>query len=89
MTAGSGIVIGEMPPKDILENSGEMEGLQLWVDIPAKEKMTGARYQDTTPESCKSWSQTTYTSLKGLLDRNNWKKDSFITHQVPITNCIL
>jgi redox-sensitive bicupin YhaK (pirin superfamily) len=42
MTAGSGILHEEMPkPKD-----GKMGGFQLWVNLPAKLKMTRPRYQD-------------------------------------------
>jgi hypothetical protein len=42
MTAGGGIMHEEMPePYD-----GKMEGFQLWVNLPAKLKMTQPRYQD-------------------------------------------
>lgn len=42
MTAGGGILHEEMPkPKD-----GRMEGFQLWVNLPAKLKMTAPRYQE-------------------------------------------
>jgi redox-sensitive bicupin YhaK (pirin superfamily) len=42
MTAGRGIMHEEMPePYD-----GKMEGFQLWVNLPAKLKMTAPRYQD-------------------------------------------
>ncbi len=42
MTSGSGILHEEMPrPKD-----GRMYGFQLWVNLPAKLKMTRPRYQD-------------------------------------------
>jgi redox-sensitive bicupin YhaK (pirin superfamily) len=42
MTAGRGIMHEEMPkPYD-----GKMEGFQLWVNLPAKLKMTSPRYQD-------------------------------------------
>ena len=42
MTSGSGILHEEMPgPKD-----GKMFGFQLWVNLPAKRKMTRPRYQD-------------------------------------------
>src|SRR5450759_1275016 len=41
MTSGRGIMHEEMPkPKD-----GKMEGFQLWVNLPAKLKMTPPRYQ--------------------------------------------
>jgi redox-sensitive bicupin YhaK (pirin superfamily) len=42
MTAGRGIMHEEMPkPYD-----GKMEGFQLWVNLPARLKMTSPRYQD-------------------------------------------
>jgi hypothetical protein len=42
MTAGRGIVHSEMPEQE----SGLMQGFQLWVNLPAKDKMTSPRYQD-------------------------------------------
>jgi len=42
MTAGRGIVHSEMP----LQESGRMSGFQLWVNLPAKDKMCAPRYQD-------------------------------------------
>lgn len=43
MTSGSGILHEEMPqePED-----GKLEGFQLWVNLPAKLKMTRPRYQE-------------------------------------------
>jgi quercetin 2,3-dioxygenase len=46
MTAGSGIVHSEMPEQE----DGLMWGFQLWVNLPAKDKMTAPRYQDIAPE---------------------------------------
>src|SRR5262249_44720760 len=46
MTAGRGIVHSEMP----LQKDGLMWGLQLWVNLPARSKMTAPRYQDIPPE---------------------------------------
>jgi len=42
MTAGRGIMHEEMPKP----HEGKMEGFQLWVNLPAKLKMTIPRYQD-------------------------------------------
>jgi redox-sensitive bicupin YhaK (pirin superfamily) len=42
MTAGRGIVHSEMPEQE----DGLMAGFQLWLNLPAKDKMTEARYQD-------------------------------------------
>ena len=46
MTAGRGIIHSEMPQQE----SGRMRGFQLWINLPAQEKMKPARYQDILPE---------------------------------------
>ncbi|MGA0587875.1 pirin family protein [Dyella sp. KRB-257] len=46
MTAGRGIVHSEMPQQE----NGLMWGFQLWVNLPAKDKMTAPRYQDIAPD---------------------------------------
>jgi quercetin 2,3-dioxygenase len=46
MTAGRGIVHSEMPEQE----EGLMQGFQLWVNLPASDKMTAPRYQDIAPE---------------------------------------
>lgn len=51
MTAGSGLVHSEMPSKEIIEKGGVVEGFQLWVNLPAKDKMIPPRYQDTPAET--------------------------------------
>ncbi len=42
MTAGRGLVHSEMPEQE----DGLMWGFQLWVNLPARDKMTAPRYQD-------------------------------------------
>ncbi|MEP9358999.1 pirin family protein [Sphingomonas sp. KR3-1] len=44
MTAGSGIVHAEVSPADFKRDGGPMEILQLWVNLPARLKMTAPRY---------------------------------------------
>jgi quercetin 2,3-dioxygenase len=46
MTAGRGLVHSEMPEQE----QGRMRGFQLWVNLPAKDKMTDPRYQEFPPE---------------------------------------
>ena len=46
MTAGRGIVHSEMPR----QRDGLMWGFQLWVNLPARDKMIAPRYQDLAPE---------------------------------------
>jgi hypothetical protein len=45
MTAGHGIVHSEMP----LQEQGRMWGFQLWVNLPAVNKLIHPRYQDIAP----------------------------------------
>ncbi|TWT02840.1 pirin family protein [Reyranella sp. CPCC 100927] len=47
MTAGRGIVHSEMPEQE----DGLMWGFQLWVNLPAADKMTAPRYQNIEPET--------------------------------------
>jgi redox-sensitive bicupin YhaK (pirin superfamily) len=46
MTAGRGLVHSEMPEQE----SGRMRGFQLWVNLPARDKMTTPRYQEFAPD---------------------------------------
>ncbi|RJG08255.1 pirin family protein [Massilia cavernae] len=45
MTAGAGILHEEFHSKDFTENGGTLEMIQLWVNLPAKDKMTAPGYQ--------------------------------------------
>lgn len=47
MTAGRGVIHSEMPQQE----SGRMRGFQLWVNLPAKEKMKPAAYRDIPAET--------------------------------------
>ncbi|EPJ41496.1 putative Pirin-like protein [Streptomyces afghaniensis 772] len=46
MTAGSGLLHIEAPPEHLVMSGGLFHGLQLWVNLPAKDKMMAPRYQD-------------------------------------------
>jgi quercetin 2,3-dioxygenase len=46
MTAGSGIIHSEGPSDAFLQRGGNLELIQLWVNLPAKDKMTAPKYQD-------------------------------------------
>jgi len=46
MTAGRGLVHSEMPE----QQEGRMRGFQLWLNLPAREKMTAPKYQEFGPE---------------------------------------
>ncbi|NLW99825.1 MAG: pirin family protein [Actinomycetales bacterium] len=46
MTAGSGLLHIETPPEELVVSGGLFHGLQLWVNLPSRMKMTAPRYQD-------------------------------------------
>ena len=46
MTAGRGIIHSEMPQ----QVSGRLRGFQLWLNLPAREKMKPAHYRDIRPD---------------------------------------
>lgn len=48
MTAGGGILHQEFHSEDYAKRGGAFEMVQLWVNLPAKDKMTPARYQSIT-----------------------------------------
>lgn len=47
MKAASGVIHSEMPQ----QSEGLMRGFQLWINLPAKEKMTDPAYQEFSPEA--------------------------------------
>jgi redox-sensitive bicupin YhaK (pirin superfamily) len=46
MTAGAGIVHSEEPSATIREKGGRVHGFQIWVNLPARDKMMRPRYQE-------------------------------------------
>lgn len=50
MTAASGLVHEEFHSPSFTQRGGKFEMVQLWVNLPAKDKMTSPRYQGITSE---------------------------------------
>jgi redox-sensitive bicupin YhaK (pirin superfamily) len=46
MTAGAGVVHSEMPSRTVRDDGGRVHGFQIWVNLPARLKMTQPRYQE-------------------------------------------
>ncbi len=46
MTAGSGILHIERPPEGLVVTGGLFHGVQLWVNLPSRSKLTAPKYQD-------------------------------------------
>lgn len=49
-TAGRGIIHAEGPSKDFVRRGGTLEGIQLWLNLPAEKKMIAANYQHVRNE---------------------------------------
>ena len=47
MKAGSGVIHSEMPQ----QQSGRMRGFQLWINLPAAEKMSAPEYHEIAPQA--------------------------------------
>jgi hypothetical protein len=46
MTAGAGIIHSEEPSRAMREKGGRVHGFQIWINLPARLKMTRPRYQE-------------------------------------------
>jgi hypothetical protein len=49
-TAGRGIIHAEGPTKEFVKKGGNLEGIQLWLNLPAAKKMIPAAYQHVRNE---------------------------------------
>jgi redox-sensitive bicupin YhaK (pirin superfamily) len=69
MTAGRGVVHSEMPSARVRKDGGRVHGFQLWVNLPARDKMTDPRYQDvsaaTLPVATSEDGKTTVKVIAG------------------------
>ena len=83
MTAGRGIIHSEEPHEDFQKTGGLMHGFQIWVNLPAKDKMMEPRYQEIpssqspTIEKNGVWARVVAGQCMGI--------DSQIDTVIPIT----
>jgi len=54
MTAGSGIIHSEMPTHSLQSGGGTLEAIQLWINLPARDKQMPPRYGDIPATSIPS-----------------------------------
>lgn len=62
MTAASGIIHSEMP----LQEKGRMQGFQLWINLPAAEKMRTPEYQEYRPEQIPVYTLDNGVTIKAI-----------------------
>jgi quercetin 2,3-dioxygenase len=67
MTAGRGIIHSEMPEQE----HGLLSGFQLWVNLPASDKMTKPKYQERTKKQIPTEKRSDSLSLKVIAGLTN------------------
>jgi redox-sensitive bicupin YhaK (pirin superfamily) len=50
MTAGRGVVHSELPSDRVMQHGGRLHGFQIWVNLPARDKMSPPHYQEIPKE---------------------------------------
>lgn len=81
MTAGQGILHKEYHSKNFAKSGGEMQMVQLWVNLPAKDKMTEPKYQAITRDQIVKFdlpdSSGKVEIIAGLFQNNKGPASSF------------
>ena len=67
MTAGRGILHIETPPESLVVSGGLFHGLQLWVNLPSKQKMISPAYQNLEADMVKLLTTPDATTLIRLI----------------------
>jgi quercetin 2,3-dioxygenase len=67
MTAGAGILHIETPPEDLVVSGGLFHGVQLWVNLPAKQKWVPPAYQALEADQITLLASTDATCLIRLI----------------------
>ena len=72
MNSGKGVIHSERPPVDLLEEGGDMNFMQFWVNVPKANKMDEPDYQpltkEATPNIVLSDNKSTVAIVSGELD---------------------
>ena len=84
MTAGKGVIHSEMPK----QTEGKMRGFQVWLNLPAKNKLTPAKYSDVKSEDIPifNYNGGTVKALAGNTKVNNTDVKGYF--DVPDTDAI-
>lgn len=78
MNAGKGIIHEEMP----LQSEGKMRGFQLWVNLPANEKMSEPGYQDIPTANIPELSSDNGSLIRVLAGNYLGQEGAVTTHGV-------
>ena len=83
-TAGRGIIHAEAPTKEFVKKGGDLEGIQLWLNLPAKHKMMTPNYQHLEDEQIpKLFSEDKKVQLN-IIAGNQLDENGLITTQTEV-----
>ncbi len=76
MTAGRGVLHSEMPQQE----SGRLHGFQLWVNLPAKDKLCDPNYREYQPDEIPTVTIGTHSQAKVIAgDFRQWQDSEWQT----------
>jgi redox-sensitive bicupin YhaK (pirin superfamily) len=81
---GRGIIHAEGPTKEFVEKGGDLEGIQLWLNLPAKDKMIPAAYQHVKSEEIPIIENEDKTISLKVIAGNQADKKGTIKTQTPV-----
>jgi redox-sensitive bicupin YhaK (pirin superfamily) len=84
MTAGGGIIHSEMPSARIRDQGGRVHGFQIWVNLPARLKMTRPRYQEVAGASIPTASTPDGTAIVRVIAGEALGTKAVIDTHTPI-----
>lgn len=83
-TAGRGIIHAEGPTKEFVKRGGELEGIQLWLNLPAKDKMITPNYQHVKSEQMPIVKDDSGNITMKLVAGNQKDKEGLIHTQTEV-----
>lgn len=85
MTAGRGVIHSELPHPDFYKTGGVMHGFQIWVNLPAADKMMQPRYQDVPAEDIPVVSSQDELVTVRVIAGQSLNQSAVIDTVIPIT----
>ena len=83
-TAGRGIIHAEAPTKEFVKKGGELEGIQLWLNLPAKDKMMTPNYQHLEANQIPVILSEDKKIQLNIIAGNQAQKNGLIKTQTPV-----
>jgi len=88
-TSGRGIIHSEGPTKEFVEKGGILEGIQLWLNLPASKKMMQPKYQHVSANDFEVIISKDKKAAVQLIAGNLNGKEGKITTQTPVNTFMI